>query len=100
LSSDDNGNAIIVGATLYLGFKFYTRAGALSDPTTITFKLEDPSENVTTYALVDFTKNSTGDYEIGVNVDESGEWQWYLTTTGAPKVAANGRFSAEGTSVV
>jgi len=98
-NQDDNGQVIIEGATLYLRFQFKTRAAVAADPTTIVFKVLDPSGNTTTYALVDFTKLATGDYEFGIDVDEDGEWNWYLSTTGSPKVAANGRFIAEGARV-
>lgn len=76
---------------LYVGggrrIRIYTEsnAGVRTDPTTVAIALTDPSGNVATYtyAAVEITKNTTGDYYYDPSWDEAGEWSIKVTTTGA-----------------
>ncbi len=95
ISVDDNGRKLVEGAQLTLGFKFYTRAGALNDPTTISLKIKDPAGTVTTKALADLTRIGTGDYEYNVDLTAGGEWKCNLKSTGNPKVGWNLRLAVE-----
>ena len=94
-STDDNSKQLVVGGQLTLQFKFYTRAGVLSDPTTASLKIKDPSGAITTKALADLTKIEVGDYEYNVDLNAGGEWKLHLETTGNPKVGWNLRLAVE-----
>jgi len=51
--------------------------GNAVDPTTVVFKIKDPSSNVTTYTYgtdSEVVKDSTGNYHVDYVVDESGTW--------------------------
>jgi hypothetical protein len=52
---------------------------AAFDPDTVVFKHKDPSDNETTLTHgvdAEVVKDSTGNYHVDVDVDESGTW-WY-----------------------
>lgn len=72
----------------------FTNAGALTDPTTITLIVVDPSGNQATYtyALAEITKDATGQYSKTVTVDESGTWQYRWVGTGTVPAADEGEF--------
>jgi hypothetical protein len=59
-------------------------SGVLTDPTTVTLTVTDPSSNVSTYtyALAQVTNSSTGIYYYDLTVDEAGLWKTKWTGTG------------------
>lgn len=74
---------IHVGDAMTLRAKFRV-SGTLTDPTTITLDVKDPSGNTDTYTLAGatVTKDSTGSYSKSVTFDEAGWWTYEWTGTG------------------
>jgi hypothetical protein len=72
------GNSIKTTATFKVG-------GVLTDPTTVTLKVMDPTETVSTYtyALAQVTKLSTGVYYKDVASSTVGIWRTEWVGTGA-----------------
>jgi len=70
---------------------FYV-SSSLTDPSTVTLKVEDPSGNIDTYtyALAEITKSSTGNYYKDVTVDEEGTWKYRWAGTGTVVAADEG----------
>lgn len=65
---------------------FLNASSVATDPTTITVKVEDPSQNESTYVYgtdADVVKDSTGNYHLDVTPDETGTWvvRWIGTGT-------------------
>jgi hypothetical protein len=57
----------------------------LTDPTTVTCKVMDPSKTVTTYVYgtdEELVKSSTGIYYVDITTDESDEWNVRFEGTG------------------
>lgn len=60
-------------------------AGVLTDPTTVTCKVMDPSRNVTTYVYgtdAALVKDSIGTYHVDIVTDETKEWNFRFEGTG------------------
>lgn len=60
--------------------------GVLTDPTTVTCKVMDPSKNVSTYVYGtnnELVKDSTGVYHVDVVTDEKKQWSFRFEGTGA-----------------
>jgi hypothetical protein len=72
------GNSIKSVASFKVG-------GELTDPTTVTLKVKDPTETITsyTYALAEVTKSSTGVYYKEIPSDLVGIWRVEWIGTGA-----------------
>lgn len=72
--------------------------GVLTDPTTVTCKIMDPSKNVTTYiygtdaALV---KDSTGIYHVDVVTDEKKQWNYRFEGTGVCTAVEESAFGVQ-----
>jgi len=68
----------------------------LTDPTTVTLSVEDPSGNVAsyTYAAAEITQQATGIYYYEQAVDEAGTWQYRWVGTGDCAAAEEGEFVA------
>ncbi|MFQ5592168.1 MAG: hypothetical protein ACE5HE_13475 [Phycisphaerae bacterium] len=66
----------------------------LTDPTTVTLSVEDPSGNVDsyTYAGAGVTQQATGIYYKEVAIDEAGTWQYRWVGTGDCAAAEEGEF--------
>lgn len=65
--------------------------GSPVDPSTVTFKLRDPSGNVETLVYdtdAQPTRVSTGVYRAVMSFDEAGEWVYRYESTGTGKAAA------------
>jgi hypothetical protein len=56
----------------------FTVAGVATDPTTVTFKVEDPTGIVTSYTSPQVIKDSVGNYHLDILLGTSGVW-WYRT---------------------
>ena len=72
-------NTYDVGDVVVWSVVFTDSGGNDVDPTTVTFKYQDPSENETS---VTPTKDSTGHYHHNVTIDESGIWYGRFEGTG------------------
>jgi len=70
-------------------------ATTLTDPTTITLLVTDPSGNADsyTYGAAQITKESTGIFYRDLTVDEAGEWQTRFTGTGAVVAVVQRRYA-------
>lgn len=66
----------------------------LTDPTTATLTVFDPSENTDNYSLsgATITKLSDGIFYVDIDLDEAGVWYFKWTSTGAVKAAKQGQF--------
>ncbi len=85
----------IVGDNVRLTNSFYVGT-TLTDPTTITLVVTDPSGNTEgtyTYAGATITKTSTGIYYKDLAVDEDGVWEFKWTATGTVADTATGTFT-------
>jgi len=71
--------------------------GVLTDPTTITVKVQDPSGNEATYTYAGgtVTRHSTGLYYKDVLIDESGTWYYKYIGTGSVSAAEERSFSVD-----
>jgi hypothetical protein len=73
-----------IGDKVRLSAVFTTTAGAFIDPTLVTFKVRDPSGNVSTVtsASTVVTNPSTGTFKTDIVIDEQGVWRWRVYSTG------------------
>lgn len=82
--------AIYVGQGVRLTATFYINDDItdVADPTTIEFKVKDPSANVATYTYAAGTvaRLSEGVYEVFVEADEAGTWNWLVEAEGTVDV--------------
>lgn len=70
-------NTYAPGSEVDLDFTFRDKSGALADPTTATFYVEQADGTVTTYALNQATRLSTGVYELTiVTTNVPGRWYY------------------------
>jgi hypothetical protein len=67
----------------------------LTDPTTVTLTVTDPSGDATsyTYSGAEVTKDATGEYSKALACSESGEWTYRWTGTGAVAAVGTKRFA-------
>jgi hypothetical protein len=89
--------SIYVGDVVRLTGSFYNLAGALADPTTVTFNVtpKGAAKQTFTYAGGTVTKEGTGVYYIDFPVARSGVHQYRIAGTGTPTKAIQGSFSVE-----
>lgn len=74
---------------------FKNSSDTLTDPSTITFKFEDPSGTETTYVYgidAELVKDGTGEYHADISTDESGTWSWRFIGTGTVEQVDEGQF--------
>jgi hypothetical protein len=78
-----------VGDVAVARAEFRNSSEALTDPTTVTLKVKDPSGNVTTYtyANAEITKSATGIYTKSITIDEGGKWTFGYIATGTVATA-------------
>src|SRR4051794_15649354 len=94
-------NSYDIGEVVRLGLTVKV-AGVLTDPTTLTATVKDPSGTVTTYiygtdsALV---KISTGTFHLDVDATAAGTWNVRLASTGNGKGAEQGAFYVNPSNV-
>lgn len=90
----------ITGTTVKVSCTFKV-ATVLTDPTTVTLKVRDPSANTDTYTYAGgtVTKNSTGDYSKNVAVDEAGTWHYQWIGTGAAAGLDEGTFFVRSAAI-
>lgn len=86
-----------VGDRMQVPTTFTNAAGAVADPTTVTFRFDSPSKANTVYVYgVDgqLVRDSTGVYHVNIDPDEAGLWSWRFEGTGAIVAANQGQFRA------
>ena len=85
----DKGSLVKVPVT------FADDDGDAQDPTTVKFQVADPSGNTASYTYGtddEVVKDSTGNYHLNVDCDESGLWKWHRYSTGTGQASDEGRF--------
>lgn len=87
-------NEYDLGATVTMRGAFKVDS-VLTDPTTVTLTVVDPSGDSTayTYAGGTVTKDSTGNYSKALACSEAGEWIYTFTGTGAVATVGVNRFA-------
>lgn len=73
--------------------------GTPQDPSTVTFKIRDPSGNVDTLVYntdAQPTKQSVGVYQVLYTLDEAGEWIYRYVSTGTGAGAGTKRIYVRG----
>ncbi len=73
------------GDLVQLTAAFTDKAGAAFDPSTVTFKLKDPTGEVTTYVYgtdAELVKDETGKYHVDVAADLSGDYHYRFQGSG------------------
>jgi hypothetical protein len=92
LPHHDIGDLVPVSAT------FKNAAGAATDPTTITFKLQKPDATLTTYVYptdAQLVKDSVGVYHVDVPLAAAGVWYYRFEGTGAVAATEDGVLIAD-----
>lgn len=70
----------------------------LVDPSTVSLKVMDPSGNVDEYtAVAGLTRESLGVYFTDIELDESGDWHYWWTSTGSGEGAEPGQITVAPT---
>ena len=74
-----------IGDVVRLSATFRTTAGALADPTKVTFKYQDPSGNTVTVTstAAGVIHPSSGLYYTDISPDETGVWEYRIYSTGS-----------------
>jgi uncharacterized protein YfaS (alpha-2-macroglobulin family) len=73
----------------------FKKNGVELDPTTVTFKVENPSGVQTIYVYgtnVELIRDSTGVYHVDVNANTVGTWLYRFESTGTGQAAQEGTF--------
>lgn len=78
-----------IGDSVRLTATFTNLAGSLTNPTTVVCTIRRPDGNSSTLSN---STSSTGVYTADVTVDQSGEWNYRWSGTGALVVAEEGSF--------
>lgn len=85
-----------IGTTVRIAVNFQDDTQTDIDPSTVTFKAYSPSGVTTTYVYAtnaQLVRDSTGDYHVDFEPDESGRWFYRWTSTGSgTSVAIEGNF--------
>lgn len=88
-------NVYHVGDLVRIDGDFKDDAGALQDPTGLSFKFEDPSGNETTYVYLtdaELVRDGTGEFHVDIDADEVGDWHYKWLATGTGQAAEPGQF--------
>lgn len=89
-----------VGDTARLQCYFYV-GSSLTDPSTISLVVEDPSGNLDTYTYSGtVSKTGTGDYYKDVPLDEEGTWHWRWVGTGTVAAADEDELEVRRSEIV
>lgn len=83
-------NSYIQGATVRLKAEFRSPSGTLSNPTTVTVKVEHPSGSEDTYT--DAVLDSTGKYHRDILAPDVGVWRYRWESTGTVQQVGEGEF--------
>lgn len=77
-----------VGDGIYIVATFRDLTGTAADPTSVTFRLKDPTGTVTTPSVL---TGSTGVYAAEFTVTRHGTWAYRWEGTGAVQAAEEGK---------
>lgn len=97
-----SGEVFDVGDLARLDAEFSDLAGAPIDPTTVTFKIKEPDNTVTTYVFgtdAELVKDATGLYHVDWPVTQSGAHNWRYESTGTGQAAEEAIFTARASKV-
>lgn len=93
-------NIYTKGNTVRFAGRFQNQVGAVFDPVTITFKLEDPNGTVSTYAYASgssgIVRDGVGLYHFDWIVDLYGTWQYKFLGTDMNQTAGEGEIFVQG----
>ena len=84
-------NTYNMGNNIRCSVSFRNLAGALANPTVVTFRYQDPSGNETILTLppdAAIVNDGTGQYHSDITIDEEGLWYYRWEGTGALIAAA------------
>lgn len=93
-------NQYDVGDLVTVSAEFRSRAGVLTDPTTVVVKYQAPdtTETSKTYGTdVEVVKDSTGCYHLDIDVTAAGTWYYRFNGSGAIQAAGEQSFFAKDT---
>lgn len=87
-----------LGELIRVSGTFTNSAGTAADPTGVLFKYMNPEG--TSIALVygvdaALVKDSTGNYHIDVDANQTGTWRWRFYATGTGQTAEEGSFTVD-----
>jgi hypothetical protein len=71
---------------------------ALVDPSTVTFKVKDPSDTLIEYVYgvdAQLVKEAVGRYRVDVDASAAGTWVYRFESTGTYQAADEGKFTVE-----
>lgn len=91
-------NLYAIGDEVKCRGEFKDADGNYHDPTTVTFRVTDPSGTTTAYTYVtdpEVVKYSTGIYDVIVDADAAGIWWWGYDATGTGQAADDFYFVVE-----
>lgn len=90
-----------VGDSVTLKATFTNTTGTVTDPTTVTLEVKDPSSNqdTYTYAGATVTKNSTGVYQKSITFDEAGWWTYEWEGTGTVAAVENNKILVKAQAI-
>lgn len=82
-----------IGDEITIKATFKNKVRDVSDPTTVTLIIRDPSGNEVsyTYSGGQLTRESTGVYYYNLQIDEDGNWYFRWKSTGNPMIATEYR---------
>lgn len=94
----DRPNVYDVGDLVRVEGEFRNLAGALTDPTAVVCKYQDPSGNETTVTYpTSIVKVATGVYYLDISIDEAGTWYYRWNGTGDVQAAGEHEFTVRAT---
>jgi hypothetical protein len=99
-------NEYDVGDAVRFSANFKNSAGADADPTTVVFKIKDPSGTIGSYTYSGtgtntiLEKDSIGDYHLDFTLDESGVWHYRWYGTGILDVAEEAQIKVRESAFV
>jgi len=88
-------NTYDVGDLIRCSVVFATIAGVDTDPTTVIFRYQDPSGNITVWTFgvdVEVVQDAVGRYHADVSIDEEGSWFYRWEGTGVLQGAGESTF--------
>ncbi len=88
-------NEYDIGDEVRVSAAFQSLANVLTDPTTVTVKVKDPANAITSYVYgtdEELVKDSTGMYHLDVTPDQSGTWYYRFASTGTVTAAEEKSF--------
>lgn len=86
------------GQVVRVSALFENAAGTDLDPTAVLMKYKDPSGNITSLVYLtdaELVKDSTGNYHVDIDADESGAWYYRFYSTGTGQTANEGSFQVD-----